>query len=168
MLTDLFEVSERILLALHDGGHTTKGCTLELLASVERVTELDETNVVLGDLLDEVLSGVELTKSKLVVVLIVENIEKRGDERVKVVHDGKLLEDSIELLGESVLCEHDLAHVERTNTCDLPSWVNDGRCLSLCLGENNIEEIAGGRDRSDGSLRVAIFANAGRSGYVYE
>jgi hypothetical protein len=85
VLANLLEVSEGILLTLHDGGHATEGSLLELLATVERVTELEETAVVLSDLNDEVTSGVELTERELVVILVVEDVEEGGKERVEVL-----------------------------------------------------------------------------------
>jgi len=119
VLTDLLEVGKGVLLATHNGGHTTESSLLELLAAVERVTELEETNIVLGDLRDEVTSSRDLAEGKLVVVLVVENVKQAREERVKVVEDGELGEDTTELLVEGVLGELDLAHVEVTDTRNL-------------------------------------------------
>lgn len=52
MLSDLFEVRQWVFLTLHDGGHTTESGPLKLLAPVKRVTELEQSAVVLGDLGD--------------------------------------------------------------------------------------------------------------------
>jgi hypothetical protein len=71
VLPDLFEVLEGLSLPLHDGGHSTESSSFKLFTSVERVSELDQADVVFGNLGDEVSSGVELSKSKLVVVLVV-------------------------------------------------------------------------------------------------
>lgn len=71
MLSDFLEVSQWILLTLHDSGHSTQGGPLELLASVERVTEFKQAAVVFCDLRHEVPGGVELAESELVVVLVV-------------------------------------------------------------------------------------------------
>src|SRR6478609_1998039 len=65
----------------------TEGGLLQLLASVQRVTKLEQSDVVLCDAVDEVASGVELTKSQLVVVLVIKNVEKGGQERVEVLSE---------------------------------------------------------------------------------
>jgi hypothetical protein len=82
MLTHLFEVLEGRVLALHERTHTTEGSLLELLASVERVSVLEKTHVVLAEVLDEVSASVELTESELVVILVVQNVDQVSIERV--------------------------------------------------------------------------------------
>lgn len=47
MLPDLLQVRQRVLLPLHDGGHSTESGSFELFTSVERVTELEESDVIL-------------------------------------------------------------------------------------------------------------------------
>jgi hypothetical protein len=83
VLPDLFEILQGLSLPLHDGGHSTKCGSLELFASVERVTELQESHIVFGDLGDEMTGSVERTKSELVVVLVVKHVQQIGEERVK-------------------------------------------------------------------------------------
>ena len=85
MLTDLLQVSERILLATHDGGHSSEGSLLELLATVERVTKLEETNIILSDLVNQVASSVHLTQSQLVMVLVVKDVHQVGVEGVNIL-----------------------------------------------------------------------------------
>ena len=45
MFPNLLQKLERLILPLHDRGHTTESGTLELLASVERIVELEQTDV---------------------------------------------------------------------------------------------------------------------------
>lgn len=85
VLAHLLEVGERVLLALHDGRHAAERRLLELLAPVQRVAELDEAAVVLADLDDEVARRVELAERELVVVLVVQDVEERAEERVQVL-----------------------------------------------------------------------------------
>jgi hypothetical protein len=47
-----------------------------LFTSVERVSEFEESDIIFGDLGDEVTAGVELTESEFVVVFVVEDIEE--------------------------------------------------------------------------------------------
>lgn len=51
----------------------THGGPLELLAAVQAVTELDEADIVLRDLIDEVARSAKLAEGKLVVVFVVQN-----------------------------------------------------------------------------------------------
>lgn len=85
MLTNLLEVSEGILLSSHDGSHSTECCFLELFASVKRISEFEESAVIFSNLNDQVSSGVQLSESELVVVLVVKDVEKGGKERVKIL-----------------------------------------------------------------------------------
>ena len=71
MLADFLEELESLILTLHDGGHPTERGTLELLASVQAVTKLEQTDIVLGYLVDEMPGGTELTKGQLIVVLVI-------------------------------------------------------------------------------------------------
>jgi hypothetical protein len=63
----------------------TKCSLLQLLTPVQRITKLQQPDIVLGDGIDEMTCGVELTKSELVVVFVVENVEKGGKERMEVL-----------------------------------------------------------------------------------
>jgi hypothetical protein len=85
MLPDLLQVCQRVFLPLHDGGHSTESSPLELLTSVERVTEFEQTNVILGHLGDKVTGSVELTECELVVVLVVEDVEEVAQKGVEVL-----------------------------------------------------------------------------------
>ena len=85
MLADLLEVGEGILLALHDGGHSSEGGPFELLASIKRVSELEETDIVLAHVVDEVLAGVDLSQGQLVVILVVEDVQEGSEEGVEVL-----------------------------------------------------------------------------------
>lgn len=85
MLSDLLEIRQRVFLSLHDCSHTTESGLFELLTSVERVTELEQSDIVFSDLRNKVSSGVELTQSKFVVVLVVKDVQQGGEERVQIL-----------------------------------------------------------------------------------
>ena len=85
VLTDLLEVLEWLLHALDERAHATKAGALQLLAAVKRVTELEETQVVLGDVVNVVLGGVHLAQSELVVIAVIENVHKIAVERVHIL-----------------------------------------------------------------------------------
>ena len=65
----LLKVAEALVLPAHDGRHPPERRALQLLAPVQRVAELEEPDVVLGDGVDEVPRGVDLAQRQLVVVL---------------------------------------------------------------------------------------------------
>lgn len=81
----LLEILEALSLPLHDGGHPPEGCTLELLAAIEGVPELEEPDIVLGNIVNEVEGDVDLAQGELVVVLVVEDIHKISVEGVDVI-----------------------------------------------------------------------------------
>ena len=60
-------------------------CTLELLATVKRITELQKSYVILCHVIHQMTSCVDLTKCKLVVVFVVQNVDKVGVEGVNVL-----------------------------------------------------------------------------------
>lgn len=94
MLSDLLEIYERVLRpTAQNRSHTTEGRTLQLLASVQRVSILDQSHVVTGDLLNQVLGSRELGERYLEMIPIVENVEQILVERVYVVELGELIED---------------------------------------------------------------------------
>ena len=89
VLANLLQELKRLVLPLHYGGHTTERSSLELLAAVQTVAELEQTDVVLGYLVDEMPCCAELAESKLVVVLVVQDIEERGKERMQVLRESQ-------------------------------------------------------------------------------
>lgn len=59
--------------------------TLELLAAVETVSKFQEPDIVLCDRINQVACSPELAKSEFVVVLVVEDIDERGQEGMKIL-----------------------------------------------------------------------------------
>lgn len=112
MLSHLIEIQERIFEALADGGHATKRGPLELLALEERLAILEQTDIVSGNGLDQVLCGGELTERNAEVVGIVERVEQILVERMDILQSRETLEDGAELFGECFLGELDLSGVE--------------------------------------------------------
>ena len=113
MLSDLLQVLETLVLSPHDGGHPSQGGSLQLLAPagitrehyhetpavsrqvlpVQRITKLEEPDVVLGHVVNEVPGGVDLTQSQLVMIFVVQNIHQIRIERMDVFQLGKVLQD---------------------------------------------------------------------------
>lgn len=132
----------------------SEGGLLELLASVETVSELEEAAVILADRDDQVASRVELSERELVVVLVVEDVEEGRKEGVEVlqtevpvsfprpferslgpgthVHDGELGKDLLEALLEGLLGELDLRIRTRDQSLSLLSLLSpSSRVLTL-------------------------------------
>ena len=63
MLPDLLQILKTLRLPLHDGGHATQGCLLELLAAVQGVTVLEKADIIFGDIVNQMQGNVDLTKS---------------------------------------------------------------------------------------------------------
>jgi hypothetical protein len=88
------------------------------------------------------MSGhVDLTQGELVVILVVQDVHQIGVERMHIVHLGKLGEHLCHPVVVVLLRELDLAQVELSDARDLVLLVHNGRCLALCLGEDDIYEI---------------------------
>lgn len=59
--------------------------TFELFATIHRITILQQSNVILGKVVYQVLGCVDLTKGKLVMVSVVEDVDKVCVEGVDVL-----------------------------------------------------------------------------------
>lgn len=51
-----------------------KSSALELLTPVETISKLEETNIILAYLVDQMSAGIDLAKSKFVVILVVKYV----------------------------------------------------------------------------------------------
>ena len=69
MLPHLLQILQTLVLSPHDGGHPPQGRPLQLLAPVQRVSELEEPDIVLGNVVNQVTSSVDLTQSQFVMIL---------------------------------------------------------------------------------------------------
>ena len=133
MLSHLLKILQALVLSLHNGAHSAERCLLQLLAAVKRVAVLEKTDIVLGDIVDEMLGSIDLAQGKFVVVLVIEDVHEVGVERMDVVELGELADDGGQLVVIGLLGELHLAGVEAANTGDLVMAVDDGRRLSLSL-----------------------------------
>ena len=76
MLSDLFEVHERILQASTYRSHTAKSSPLELLALEERLRVFQKPYIIPRDGLDKMFRRGELPKGDAEVVRIVEGVKE--------------------------------------------------------------------------------------------
>ena len=124
VLSDLLEVDKRVLEPLANCCHATQRRLLQLLALEQRLSILQETDVVTGNSLDQRFGGRELTKSNAEVVCIVEGVEQIAVERVDVLQAREGVDRLREALGEGLGGVLDLAGVEGSDTADLEACTN--------------------------------------------
>ena len=70
---------------------------LQLLAAVQGVGILNQTNIILTDLSNNTLGSINLSKSKLVVISVVKDIDQIGEERVNFL---KIMDEQENLLQD--------------------------------------------------------------------
>ena len=75
VLAHFFEVAQRRVQLLHHRAHATQSRVLQLLAAVQRLRVLEQTNVVLTDLGHHILGSVDLTQSQFVMVAVVQHVD---------------------------------------------------------------------------------------------
>jgi hypothetical protein len=133
MLANLLEITQTRLELLDERAHTTESRSLELLASEQRVSVLQETHVISSDVVDDVLGLVDVTQSQLVMISIIQHVHEITVERMDVVQLGEAVDDGGELLVKRRLHELDLAHVELTDTRHVEACGDHSRRLTLSL-----------------------------------
>lgn len=149
VLADIFEVLESISELLAGSGHTTKSSALELLTTVQRITVLQETDVITTNGVDNVTDGTDLAEGDLVVITVIQDMHQITVEGMDIIDLREFDEDVSELFVDGLLGEFDLLHVELTNTRDVVTLVDDGRSLTLGFGKNDINKVLCGRNSSD-------------------
>lgn len=108
VLSNLFQEFQGVLLSLQDGRHSTQGGSLELFGSVQTVGKLEQSKVVLGNLVNQVSGLVELTEGDLPVFLVVQDVEEMHQERMQVFEDGEFGENLADSFVDGVGTELDL------------------------------------------------------------
>ena len=128
MLPDLLKVDKRILEPLTNCSHATQRRLLQLLALEQRLSVLQETNVITGDSFDERLGGRKLAKRNTEVVCIVESVEQIAVKRMDVLQARECIDRLREALGKSLGGVLDLTSVEGSDTADLETCTNLRSC----------------------------------------
>lgn len=149
MLSDFLEETERRSESLDDLGHSSQTSSLEHLASVQTVTVLKESDVVLSDVVNQVTGSVNMSQCDFVMILVVDNVDKISIEGVDVVELGEVVKDFSELLMDILTAELDLSHVERSDSGDVVAGMDDSGGLSLSFGKDDVDKVSGGGDDLD-------------------
>lgn len=123
--------------------------SLEHLASVQTVTVLKESDVVLSDVVNQVTGSVDMSQCDFVMILIVDNVDKISIEGMDIVELGEVLKDFSELFMDILTAELDLSHVERSDSGDVITGMDDSWGLSLCFGKDDVDKVSGGGDDLD-------------------
>mmetsp|Transcript_65566 Transcript_65566/g.75425 ORF Transcript_65566/g.75425 Transcript_65566/m.75425 type:complete len:258 (+) Transcript_65566:1410-2183(+) len=71
MLSDFLQEHQTGVHLFDNRGHSSQSGTLEHLATIERIGVLHETDVLLGDVVDETFGGVQMTQSQFKMITIV-------------------------------------------------------------------------------------------------
>lgn len=121
MLTNLLQVGQRWCLAFHQGAHATQCSTLELFAAIQRVTILEQTKIILSDLVDKVASCMELTQGQFVMVLVVQHVHKVGIKGMNVIDLGELIQNIGQTIVPIALGELHFAHIKLTDALNGPA-----------------------------------------------
>mmetsp|Transcript_19433 Transcript_19433/g.74612 ORF Transcript_19433/g.74612 Transcript_19433/m.74612 type:complete len:651 (-) Transcript_19433:57-2009(-) len=141
MLTYLLQVRQARPLLLHHRAHAAERGLLQSLASVEAVSVLEQTDVVLRQIGNVVARVVQLAQGELVVVPVVQHVHEIGVERVDLVEDREVIEDTRELVVEVLLRILDLPHVELPDSADSIALVNDRWRLPVGLRQDDVNEV---------------------------
>ena len=129
----LLQVLETLILSPHDGAHSAQGRLLQLLAPVERIAKLHQPDVVLGHIINQVFSCIDLPQGQFVVILVVQDIHQISVKRMDVIKLREFIDDRGEFIVISLLREFDFSHVELSDSRDLVVFANDCGCLALRL-----------------------------------
>lgn len=132
MLPDLLKVDERVLEPLADGGHTTEGSSLELLALEERLAVFEKAHIVARNRLNQRLCSRELAESNAEVVRIVEGVEEIAVERVDVGQARESFDGGGEALDKGLGRVLDFSRIKGSDSANLEAGTDLGR-EPLCL-----------------------------------
>jgi hypothetical protein len=141
MLSDFFEETERRTESLDNLGHSTESSSLEHFASIQGITVLQESDVILSDVVDEITSSVDVAQSDFVMILVVNDVDKISIEGVDIVELGEAFEDFSEFFMDVFTGELDFSHVESSDSVDGIAGMDDSGSFTLSFGEDNVGKV---------------------------
>lgn len=100
-------------------------------------------------------------------VLVIEYVEEVSVEWMDVFDFGEVFEHVSDFFVQSLLTELDFPHVERSDSADGITWVDDCRGFSLCLRQNYIDKLCGRWNDLDCFEIVAHFLTMLKITFVY-
>mmetsp|Transcript_38366 Transcript_38366/g.34181 ORF Transcript_38366/g.34181 Transcript_38366/m.34181 type:complete len:223 (+) Transcript_38366:1379-2047(+) len=133
MFSDFFQKAEGRTELLDNLNHSTKSGSLQHLASVKTVTMFQHSNVILGDIINQITSGSHMPKSNFVMVFVVNNVNKIGIEGMDIFKLGEAIKGFSEFFVDGFSAEFDLSHIKCSNTSNFVARMGDCRGLSLGL-----------------------------------
>ena len=104
-----------------------------MLGSIEGVSVLEQTNVVVGYAVHDRLGLVAVAECELVMVSVVKDVHQVCIEGVNVVELGEAVNDARQSLVHALLHELYFAHVELANALDFEALAHLSRRLALRL-----------------------------------
>jgi len=157
MLSDFFEETERRTESLDNLGHSkqknvkekfwqrlwipSESGSLEHFASIQGITVLQESDVILSDTVDEVTSSVDVAQGDFVMIFVVDDVDKISIEGVDIVELGEAFEDFGEFFMDVFTGELDFSHVEGSDSVDGIAGMDDSGGFTLSFGEDNVGKV---------------------------
>ena len=141
MLSDLFEIKQSVLQLLDRSCHTTQRRSLQLFALKQGLTELEQTDVISGNLFDKGLGLRKGAEGDFIMVLLVQSVHQVSVEWMQIVDVWKLLQDFVALFDKPFCSELHLTHVESSDTLDLEPHSDDGWGFSLGPVQDNVKHV---------------------------
>jgi hypothetical protein len=143
MLSDFFEETKGGTESLDDLGHSSESSSLEHFASIHGITVLHESNVILGNIVGEVTSSVDVAQSDFVMISVVDDVDKISIEGVDIIELGETFEDFSVFFMDVFAGELDFSHVEGSDSVDGIAGMDDSGSFTLGFGENNVGKVIG-------------------------
>ena len=134
MLSDFFKETEGRAKFFYDFDHSTKGGSLKHLASIQAVTVLHHSNIVLGNIVNKVDCSTDMAQGDFIVISIVNDVNKISIEWVDIIHLRETVQNFSESFVNGFSTKLDLSHVKLSNSLNVVSRMDNGWCLSLSLG----------------------------------
>jgi len=122
---------------------------------------LHESDVILGDGVDEVTGGVDVAQGDFVMILVVDDVDKISIEGVDIVELGEAFEDFGEFFMDVFTGELDFSHVEGSDSVDGIAGMDDSGSFTLSFGENNVDKVIGIGDDLD-LFEIIVHGERGR------
>jgi hypothetical protein len=105
MLPDFLQIRQRRADFLYYRAHPAQRSFFQRLTPIKRVSVFSQLQVVLGQVLSHILGGLDVPECQLVVIFVIQHVDKVAVERMDLFDLGELLEDAGQLLADGVLAE---------------------------------------------------------------
>ena len=151
----LLQVIQGLRKLLQTGAHSSECCSLEHFATVQTVSVLQQSVVILANIVDHIPTRTHVTKSQLVVILVVKHVDQVAVKWVDVIQLWKLLNDLSQFFIDSFLGKLHLSHIKSSYSPDLVAGVHNSRSFSHCFRKHDIHHVLSWQNDVD-SFEIVI------------